>query len=173
MIIRKINMSKRIFGFLALCFFITACAAEEASTYSIEKDIKDDLKSYLLAQYEAVKLSEIHTKNEDKLPYLRSALGDSFINNVIAVSARDLYFKEISAASEVHLGIAIVRYETSDKAKLAISKIEKKGFFENTKILTQYVAVNKDEINIVMYTESSANKVVLKYLDDELKKFSK
>ncbi len=40
-----------------------------------------------------------------------------------------------------------------------------KDFFENTKILTQYVIVNVDAVNIIVYTESCANKTALNYFD--------
>ena len=69
------------------------------------------------------------------------------------------------AASESHLGVAYCRYETPEKAKEAISKVEQKGFFENTKILTKYVVVNSGTVNLVVYTESSGNKTVIEYLD--------
>lgn len=84
---------------------------------------------------------------------------------MVDIKSHDIYFKEVSATSEVHLGIACLRYETPEKAQKAIAHIEQNGFFENTKILTRYVATNVGSQNVILYTESAANKMVLDYLD--------
>jgi 4-hydroxyphenylpyruvate dioxygenase-like putative hemolysin len=63
------------------------------------------------------------------------------------------------------LGVAYLTYASPDKAKKAISGVEQNGFFENTKILTKYVAVNVDAVNLIVYTESAGDKIVLSYLD--------
>ncbi len=158
-------MSKKIFYFMVLCFFIASCNAQEASQKDLDALIKEDLKGYLLAQYDDIKISEIYSKSNNKKDYLKKSLGDSLLNDVLDVKANDIYFKELTAKSETHLGVAYISYEASDKAKKALSTVEQKGFFENTKILTRYVAVNIDAVNLIVYTESAADKTVLNYLD--------
>ena len=96
---------------------------------------------------------------------MKKSLGDSLSREALDVKAQDIYFKELSGKAETHLGIIYLHYETTDKAKKAIAQVQQKGFFENTKILTKYVAVNADEINLIVYTESSADKTALNYLD--------
>lgn len=51
--------------------------------------------------------------------------------------------------------------------------MEQKDFFENTKILTRHVIVNHDSVNVILYTESAANKTALDYLDVMSKKWVK
>jgi len=158
-------MVKRTFYFLALCLFVGSCNAHETSKKNVDIDIKEDLKIYLLTQYDDIKISEIYSKNSSKKDYLKKSLGDALSKEALDVKARDIYFKELSAKSETHLGIVYLHYSSTEQAKKAISQVQHKGFFENTKILTKYVVVNADEINLIIYTESAADKTVLHYMD--------
>lgn len=158
-------MNKNAFYFITLLCFVVSCHAQDVSQGTIKLVVKDDLKDYLLTQYDDIKISEIFSKNSDKKSYLKKTLGDLFVKSVVDIKSQDLYFKELSSVSEVHLGVAYCRYETPEKAKEAISKIEQNGFFENTKILTKYVAVNSGAVNLIVYTESSGNKTVIEYLE--------
>jgi hypothetical protein len=164
-------MTKGTLYFIALCFFVVSCNAQEAFQKTLDLDIKEDLKIYLLTRYDDIKISEIYSKNSNKNGYLQKSLGNSLLKEVLDVKTHDIYFKELSAKSETHFGIVYLRYATPDKAKKSLSHVEKKGFFENTKILTQYVAVNIDEVNLIVYTESSADKTALNYLDTIANKF--
>jgi hypothetical protein len=158
-------MTKGIFYFIAICCFVASCHAQEAPKNFLDVDIKENFKNYLLTEYDDIKISEIYSKNSNKKSYLQKSLGDSLVKEVIDVKSHDIYFKELSLKYEAHLGIAYLRYETAGNAKNAISHIEKKGFFENTKILTKYVVINVDAVNLIVYTESSANKNASAYLD--------
>lgn len=165
-------MTKGSFFLIVLCFFTVSCNALEAPQKNAHIDIKEDLKNYLLAQFDDIKISEIYSKNDNKKGYFQKSLGDPLIKEIVDIKAHDIYFKELSAKSETHLGVVYFNYQTPEKAKLAISQIEQKGFFENTKILTKYVAINVDAVNIVVYTESSADKTALSYLDSITNKIS-
>lgn len=158
-------MTKGTFFFIALCFFVASCNAQEVSQAKVDVNIKKDLKSYLLSHYDDIKISEVYSKKGDKKGYLQKSLGDTLVKDVVDIQAHDLYFKELSASSEVHLGVAYLRYETPEKARAAVAQVEQKGFFENTKILTRYVVINNDAVNVILYTESAANKIALDYLD--------
>lgn len=158
-------MAKGTFCFITLCFFVLSCNAQDASHTKADVDIKEGLKTYLLSHYDDIKISEIYSKNNDKKAYLGKSLGDAFVKEVVDIQSHDIYFKELSATTEVHLGVAYLRYETPEKAQKAMAQLEPKGFFENTKILTRYVVTNIDSQNVILYTESAANKVVLDYLD--------
>lgn len=158
-------MAKGTFCFIALCFLVLSCNAQDVSHTKADIDIKEELKTYLLSHYDDIKISEVYSKKDDKKAYLEKSLGDAFVKDVVEFQSHDIYFKELSATSEVHLGIAYLRYETQEKAQKAIAQIEQKSFFENTKILTRYVITNIDSKNVILYTESAANKMVLDYLD--------
>ncbi|MES2675137.1 MAG: hypothetical protein V4660_12925 [Pseudomonadota bacterium] len=123
-------MTKRTFYFIALCFFVSSCNAQEVSKKTLHVDIKEDLKSYLLTQYDDIKISEIYSKNSNKKNYLQKSLGDNLLKEVLDVKSHDVYFKELSAQSETHLGIAYLRHASVDKAKAAISQVEKKVFLK-------------------------------------------
>jgi hypothetical protein len=156
---------KITFFFIALCLLVLSCNAQDAPHIKADVDIKEGLKVYLLSHYDDIKISEIYSKNNNKKAYLEKSLGDAFIEEVVDIQSHDIYFKELSATSEVHLGVAYLRYETPEKAQKAMAQIEQKGFFENTKILTRYAITNIDAQNVILYTESAANKMVLEYLD--------
>ena len=158
-------MAKGTFCFIALCFLVLSCNAQDASHTKADVDIKEGLKTYLLSHYDDIKISEVYSKNDNRKSYLEKSLGDALVKEVINIQSHDIYFKELSATAEVHLGIAYLRYETQEKAQKAMVQIEQKGFFENTKILTRYVITNIDAQNVILYTESAANKMVLDYLD--------
>lgn len=158
-------MTKGTFCFIALCFFVLSCNAQDASHAKAAVDIKEGLKTYLLSHYDDIKISEVYSKNDNKKSYLEKSLGDALVKKVVDIQSHDIYFKELSATSEVHLGIAYLRYDTQEKAQKAMAQIEQKGFFENTKILTRYVITNIGAKNVIIYTESAANKMVLEYLD--------
>lgn len=158
-------MAKGTFCFIALCFLVLSCNAQDVSQANVNGDIKEELKTYLLSHYDDIKISEVYSKSDDKKGYLQKSLGDALVKEVVDIQSHDIYFKELSATSEVHLGVAYLRYETAEKAQKAITQIEQKGFFENTKILTRYVITNVDSRNVILYTESAANKMVLDYLD--------
>lgn len=158
-------MTKGTLYFIVLCFFFASCHAQEACQKSLHLDVKEDFKDYLLTQYDDIKISGIYSNNSNKKGYLQKSLGDLLLKEVIDIKAHDIYFKKLSEKSESHLGVAYLHYGTVDKAKKAISSTEKQGFFENTKILTQYVAINGGVVNIIVYTESAANKTALDYLD--------
>jgi hypothetical protein len=157
-------MTKGILCFMSLCFFVASCHAQETAKETSYLDIKEDFKNYLLTQYNDVKISEIYSKKSNKKDYLKKSLGDLLLKEVLDVKAQDLYFKELSEKFEAHLGIAYLNYKTPDMAKKSLSSVEPKGFFENTKILTQYVATNVGAVNIIVYSESAANKTALNYL---------
>ena len=59
-------MIKRTFYFLAVCLFVGSCNAHEATKKNLDIDIKEDLKTYLLTQYDDIKISEIYSKNRNK-----------------------------------------------------------------------------------------------------------
>lgn len=158
-------MTKGPFCFIALCFLVLSCHAQDVSQTKVHVDLKEELKTYLLSHYDDIKISEVYSKNDDKKGYLLKSLGDALIKDVVEIQSHDIYFKEVSATSEVHLGIAYLRYDTPEKAQKAIAQVEQKGFFENTKILTRYVMTNVDSQNVILYTESAANKMALDYLD--------
>lgn len=158
-------MAKKIFYFITLCFLVVSCNAQEAPKKALDVVIKEDLKNYLLVQYDDIKISEIYSKKSNKKDYLQKSLGDSLLKEALDIKAQDIYFKELSEKSETHLGVAYLTYASPDKAKKAISGVEQNGFFENTKILTKYVAVNVDAVNLIVYTESAGDKIVLSYLD--------
>jgi hypothetical protein len=167
-------MTQKIFCFIALSFFMVACNAQETKK-ALDVVIKEDLKSYLLSQYDDIKIAEVYSKDSDKersnkKSYLQKSLGDALLKEARDIKAQDIYFKELTATTETHLGVAYFYYETPDKAKKAIANLEPEGFFENTKILTKYVVVNVDAVNLVVYTESAGNKTVLGYLDSIAKK---
>lgn len=158
-------MAKGIFYFITLCFFVLSCNAQDASHTKAYVDIKEGLKTYLLSHYDDIKISEVYSKNDNKKAYLEKSLGDALVKEVVDIQSHDIYFKELSATTEVHLGVAYLRYDTQEKAQKAMAQIEQKGFFENTKILTRYIITNIDAQNVILYTESAANKMVLEYLD--------
>jgi|GEM_PF-3017097 len=158
-------MTKKIFYFITLCFLVVSCNAQEVPKKALDVVIKEDLKNYLFTQYEDIKISEIYSKNSNKNDYLQKSLGDSLLKEALDIKAQDIYFKELSATSETHLGVVYFTYASPDKAKKALSGVEQKGFFENTKVLTKYVAVNIDTVNLIVYTESAGDKTVLSYLD--------
>lgn len=167
-------MTQKIFLFIALGFFMVACNAQETKK-ALDVIIKEDLKSYLLSHYDNIKIAEVYSKDSDKesinkKDYLQKSLGNALLKEALGVKAQDIYFKELTATTETHLGVAYFSYETQDKAKKAIANLEPEGFFENTKILTKYVFVNIDAVNLVVYTESAGNKTVLGYLDSIAKK---
>ena len=166
-------MAKGTFCFIALCFLVLSCNAQDASHTKADVDIKEGLKTYLLSHYDDIKISEVYSKNDNKKSYLEKSLGDALVKEVINIQSHDIYFKELSATAEVHLGVAYLRYETQEKAQKAMVQIEQKGFFENTKILTRYVITNIDAQNVILYTESAANKMVLDYLDIASARFKK
>lgn len=110
-------INKSAFYFITLLFFVVSCHAQDASQGGVGLVVKDDLKDYLLTQYDDIKISEVFSKNSDKKSYLKKSLGDLLVKSVLDVKSQDLYFKELSAVSEVHLGVAYCRYETPEKAK--------------------------------------------------------
>ncbi|PUA29009.1 MAG: hypothetical protein B0W54_11510 [Cellvibrio sp. 79] len=158
-------VGKNVFYFVALLLFVASCHAQDVFQGANGWGAKDDLKDFLLARYDDIEISEIFSKKSDKTNYLKKSLGHLFVKSVLDVKSQDFYFKELSAVSAVHLGVAYCRYETPEKAREAMSRIEQKGFFENTKIATRYVAINSGVVNLIVYTESSGNKTVIEYLD--------
>lgn len=155
----------KAFYFTALYLIATYCNAQESCKEILSSNIKEGLKNHLLMQYDDIKISEIYSKSSNKKTYLLNALGHSLLKGATDISSNDLYFKELSEKTEAHIGAACLSYQTSAQAKKAITNIEQKGFFENTKILTQYVAINIDSVNLIVYTESSADKTALTFLD--------
>ncbi|MGM8226941.1 hypothetical protein ACSV5M_10185 [Cellvibrio sp. ARAG 10.3] len=166
-------MAKGAFCFIALCFLVLSCNAQDAPHTQANVDIKEGLKAYLLSHYDDIKISEVYSKNDNKKAYLEKSLGDALVKEVVDIQSHDIYFRELSATAEVHLGIAYLRYDTQEQAQKAMAQIEQKGFFENTKILTRYIITNIDAQNVILYTESAANKMVLEYLDIASSKLKK
>lgn len=158
-------MTKGIFYVIASYFIVIYCHAQEAPQKNLDIDIKQDLKNYLLIKYDDIKISEIYRKNNNKKDFLKTSLGSSLLKEALDINTHHIYFKKLSDDAETHLGIVYLFYETPGKARNAIATIEKSGFFENTRILTKYVAVNADSVNLVVFTESSADKIALEYLD--------
>ena len=123
-------MAKGTYCFIALCFLALSCNAQDVLHTKINIDVKEEIKTYLLSHYYAIKVSEFYSKNDNKKTYLQKSLGDALVKEVVDIKSHDIYFKEVSATSEVHLGIAYLRYETSEKAQKAIAHIEQNGFLK-------------------------------------------
>ncbi|MFS1524252.1 hypothetical protein ACL7TT_09075 [Microbulbifer sp. 2304DJ12-6] len=133
-------------------------------------DFEENLKSYLLTKYENFQITELFSKHDDKKQFLKSSLGDDFIKGVVNTKSRELLFKEMSIKTESHVGIAILIYSDEKLAKSALNTIENTSYFENTKILTKYVSHNRGRKNVILYTESSADKLVLEYMSQYFEK---
>lgn len=59
-------MPKGTLCFIALCFFVASCDAQEASRVKIDVNIKEDLKNYLLSHYDDIKIAEFFSKKAIK-----------------------------------------------------------------------------------------------------------
>jgi hypothetical protein len=153
---------------LIVTFFLlssTTCAHEELSVKSPIQNFDENLERYLFSKYDDFQITEIFSKNDAKKIFLKKSLGESLVKGTIDLESREILFKELPIKTESHVGIAVLIYADEQAAKNALKTIENSGYFENTKILTKYISANKGNINVILYTESSADKVVLDYIE--------
>ena len=147
-----------------------ACAHEALSVKSPIQNFDENLKRYLFSKYEDFQITEIFSKNDGKKIFLKNSLGEDTVKGAINTESRELLFKELPIKSESHVGIAVLIYADEQAAKNALKTIENSGYFENTKILTKYISANKGNINEILYTESSADNVVLDHIEHYFEK---
>ncbi|MCK5232154.1 MAG: hypothetical protein KAR13_17920 [Desulfobulbaceae bacterium] len=158
-------MKAKILFSLLLLISVIACGSGERSAEFSVVEVKENLKSYLFSKFDDFQITEIFSKYENKKTFLEDSLGSEFTRNITTIESQELLFKELSSETDSHIGFVVITYSCDIAAQKAIGSIYPTGFFENTKILTRYVSANKDEINLVIYTESAADKQVLVYLD--------
>lgn len=139
-------------------------AGKSDSIFSIA-GFENNLQSYLSSKYENFQITKIYEKDPGKRSFLGKSLGKSVVAGADGIVAQEFNFKQLHENSGTHIGIAIITYPTDQKSKAAAKGIKKEGYFENTIILTRYLFINRGVQNLVVYTETAADKVVLDYLD--------
>jgi hypothetical protein len=70
----------------------------------------------------------------------------------------------VTDQSESHIGIASVLYLKKQASKKASENLDKNSYLRNTKILTKYIIINVGAENLVVYSESAADKQVTSFM---------
>jgi hypothetical protein len=157
-------ITRLIFTVYILLLF-SACQASGIDKSEMVDFVKSDLVTYLYSKYSDFQVTEIYSKNDNKKSFLKSSLSEGFIANVTHIASKELYFKDLAKQTASHIGIACVIYIDEASAKRASKKLDRTGYFSNTKILTKYITVNLGKENLVVYSESSADKVVSSFFN--------
>lgn len=157
-------MKTRHLIFFVLAILSFSCNAGGSDALFSVTGFENNLKGYLFSKYENFQITKIYEKDPNKRSFLEKSLGKEVVSGAGEITAQEFSFKELHEKSGTHIGIAIIKYSTAEKSKTAAKSIEKKGYFENTIILTRYLLLNRGDQNMIVYTESAADKVVLEYL---------
>jgi hypothetical protein len=158
-------MNKKFTLFFSLLLIFFGCQAGNNSKSLIINKIESELVEYLYSKYDDFQVTEIFSSKDDKHQYISSGLGNKIIDNSKYISSKELYFKNITNKYESHIGIISIEYQEEKSAKNAYLDIEKKGYFSNTKILTKYLLLNIGKENLIIYSESVADKIVNKFFE--------
>ncbi len=158
---------KIIFLILAPVAF-ASCQAESSKPYTIY-EIEQRLAKKLFESFSDFQITKIYTRNSDHNNFYKTVLGTDILQSTTDIEKQEFFFKPLTDTNNLHLGVAVFTYPDKTSAEKALSSIETSGFFKNTKILTRYQLVNHGKTNILAYTESSADKRVLSYLEAIIK----
>ena len=141
-----------------------SCTAEDCKDISLN-EVESNLIQSLGHSYEEFQITKLYSKKQNHLDYFKQVLTPKFSNYIAQVEKEEFFFKGITEVTDAHIGVAIFTYKSKKIAKEALSNIETNGYFRNSKILTKYYLVNCGSKNILSYTESSADKRALNYLE--------
>ena len=158
-------MKTKILLVLLLLTPLTACGDEKVKDELSISTVKSSLKAFLYLEYNDFQIAEIFSRETNKKLFLKNKLSTDFIASVKSVESAELLFRELSSASDSHLGAVILNYSSQADAQKAKGTIEPSGFFKQSKILTRYIVVNKKTRNLVVYTESVGDELVLKFIE--------
>jgi hypothetical protein len=150
-------------------FVFTACQASGTDKTEVVNSIESVLINYLYTLYDDFQITEIYSKKDNKMTFLKSSLGENLLVDSSHTQSKELYFKGVSNQSESHIGIASIIYLNKQAAKNASENLDKNGYFRNTKILTKYIIINVGKENLIVYSESAADKQVTAFMEQLLK----
>jgi hypothetical protein len=158
-------MLMRLFCTALLLIMFTACNAEVSNQLVNIERLKNDFEQHVAGYYDEYKISEIKSKSDNKKVFLEKVMGKQLLVGAKSLSYKEIQIQELSKKEVSHLGIAELIYISDEVAKKAYLKSEAKGYFSNTKILTKYVMVNDQNINVIFYSETSLDKVIKTFLE--------
>ena len=146
-------------------FLIVACSPLTAMSSST--DLLETLKKEFVQQVSAgandVKVSEITDKADDKKAFLKKSLPGLYIQGNEKVTYKEIFVRQGKQSGHFHLGMIKLEYGNKQKARAAMEKIKqgaKSSYFSNTKILTKYLLLVKDNAMLVIYSETFIDPVV-------------
>jgi len=160
-------MLMRLFCTALLSIMFTACNAGVSNQLVNIERLKNDFEQHVAGYYDDYKISEIKSKSDNKKAFLEKVMGKQLLADAKNLNYKEIQVQELSKKEVSHLGIAELIYTSDELAKNAYLKYEKKGYFSNTKILTRYVMVNNQNINVVFYSETSLDEVIKTFLENK------
>ena len=152
---------------LAILLFLPILSVAKETTHGLPSisDLDNRLEEYLHTQFDFFRVSENFSKDHDKKTIIGKSLGEPFVEGVIGTTYKDLFFRDIDVKNTTHIGVVILVYSDEKLAKSAMKSIDKSGYFENTKIFTEYTSQNTGNKNVILYTESSGDKLISSFMD--------